>query len=75
MKHYALHQFPDRDVYLEPDKREFPSCKQCVLDSNSCNYPCLIEGTRYHVSKVVKYNFFQRVVRRIQIFFKRKHLK
>ena len=59
----VIHDFLTETIYLNHDKKHLTSCQQCQLQKPSCGDLCLTAGTRYHVSKVIKYNRWQIVLR------------
>lgn len=59
----VIHEFPTETIYLNHDKKHLTSCQQCKLHKPSCGDICMTAGTRYHVSKVIRYSWFKSILR------------
>lgn len=59
----VIHDFLQETIYLNHDKKHLTSCQQCKLRKSSCGDICLTAGTRYHVSKIVRYPWYKVVIR------------
>lgn len=58
-----IHDFLQETIHITKDDKFFSSCAQCLLDKPKCGDICLTAGTRYHVSKVVRYPWYKVVIR------------
>lgn len=63
MKKELTHEWLDHSIVIEKDDRNFSSCAQCLLDKPECGDICMTAGNRYHVGKVIRYTWYQQIVR------------
>lgn len=57
--------FLQETLILDRNKRGLHGCKQCLLHKPSCGDICLLGSPTMHVSRIIKYNFWEKCRRYI----------